>query len=182
MSREDTWIRAIKQGDKDRLEELIAFFYPAILRYCYRILGCRQSAEDATQETFLRLCRGMSSYTHKGMFKAYLYKIAKNTCLDLTENLPHDPLTETPELEQGYSRAESDTDFDRMISVLPTDQREVVILRFAHDLSLKEIAEILELPLRTVQSRLRYALQKIKKIYNFPECKDVSFDWKEKES
>lgn len=162
MAREDIWIRAIKQGDMDRLEELIAFYYPAIFRFCFRILGNRQSAEDAVQETFLRLCRSIGSYTHKGMFKAYLYKIGKNTCMDLAENPPHDPLTETQSIEQGYIRAESDADFDRIISSLPTDQREVVILRFAHDLSLREISELIELPLRTVQSRLRYALKKIK--------------------
>ena len=56
-------------------------------------------------------------------------------------------------------------DFLKLIRTLPPEQREVVILRFSQDLTMREIGKVLELPLRTVQSRLRSALKKLKKIY-----------------
>lgn len=68
-------------------------------------------------------------------------------------------------MERGYEQAEGQVDFLKLIRTLPPEQREVVILRFSQDLTMREIGKVLELPLRTVQSRLRSALKKLKKIY-----------------
>ena len=64
--------------------------------------------------------------------------------------------------EHGYDQAEADADLQRMVSGLPPEQRELVLLRFAQQLTLREMAEVTGLPLRTVQSRLRAALKKLK--------------------
>lgn len=66
-------------------------------------------------------------------------------------------------LEQGFKRAETEMDFMLLIKELPEEQREIIYLRFAHDLTLREIGQILNLPQRTVQSRLRAALKRMKK-------------------
>ena len=65
-------------------------------------------------------------------------------------------------MERGYEQAEGQVDFLELIRALPPEQREVVILRFSQDLTMREIGKVLELPLRTVQSRLRSALKKVK--------------------
>ena len=64
----------------------------------------------------------------------------------------------------GIDRAEQEADLARLVERLPEKQREIVLLRFAQDLTLRETADVLGLPLRTVQSRLRAALKYLKKI------------------
>ena len=78
----------------------------------------------------------------------------------LSEELPE----ELAYTEQEFDRAEQEADLALLGEKLPEKQREVVLLRFAQDLTLREIADVLGLPLRTVQSRLRAALKYLKKI------------------
>ncbi|MDO5784430.1 MAG: RNA polymerase sigma factor [Eubacteriales bacterium] len=164
MTREDQLIKRCKAGDAEALDELVRMYYPDILRYCLWHAPDRQSAEDAAQETFIKMIRHLQSYTHQ-YFRAFLYRIAANTCVDMqrrkwTSAVPlPEGLTVT---EDGYHRAEEDADLQRLVSALPPEQRELVLLRFAQQLTLREMAEVTGLPLRTVQSRLRAALTKLK--------------------
>ena len=128
MTREDELFRRLRGGDGAALEELIIDAYPAILRYCLWHTPDRQTAEDAAQETFLKAVRHLDAYAHRGKFRAYLYKIAANTCTDL---------------RRRNGRPE------------PLGPEEYIKLR--------EIAEVLDEPLRTVQSRLHSALKALKK-------------------
>lgn len=165
MTREDQLIKQCKAGEPEALDALVQMYYTDILRYCLWHAPDRQSAEDATHETFLKMIRHLSGYTHRGHFRAFLYRIAANTCVDMqrskwssTAALPENLIAE----ECGYRKAEEDADFQRLVACLPQEQRELVLLRFAQQLTLRELAEITGLPLRTVQSRLRAALKKIK--------------------
>ena len=76
-------------------------------------------------------------------------------------------------MESGYDRVDSDMEVRRLIEKLPEGQRDIVILRCSQDLTLREIAKITKLPLRTVQSRLRAALKYLKK-----ELEKEGFQWK----
>lgn len=147
------------------MEELIQMYYPELLRYCRWYTPDKQSAEDAVHETFLKLLRHWDGYIHRGKFRAYLYRIAANICTDMyrshwnTEiSLPEGLITQ----ENGYQQAEQEADFLRLTALLPEQQRELVILRYAQQFKLREIAQITGLPLRTVQSRLRAALKTLK--------------------
>ena len=82
MTREDELIRKTAQGDLDATDELIAMYYPEILRYCLWHAPNRSLAEDAAQETFLKVIRYFDRYTHKGRFKSFLYQVAANTCVE----------------------------------------------------------------------------------------------------
>ena len=79
MTREEKLIQKIKQGDLSAADELIAMYYPEILRYCLWHAPDRSLAEDAVQETFLKALRYFDRYTHRGKFKSFLYRIAANT-------------------------------------------------------------------------------------------------------
>ena len=81
--REDKLIKRIEQGDVTAADELIKAYYPEILKYCIWHAPNKTLAEDATQETFLKAIRYMDKYVHRGMFRAFLYKIASNTCIDM---------------------------------------------------------------------------------------------------
>lgn len=164
MGWEDELFGRLDEGDGSALDELIRGYYPDILRYCLWHSPERQSAEDAAQETFLKAVRHIDGYAHRGKFRAYLYKIAANTCADCWRKSGRtEPLTPEEYTEAGFERVESEMSLEITLSRLPPEQREVVILRYVQELRLREIADILNEPLRTVQSRLRAALKTLKK-------------------
>lgn len=167
MIHEDKLLKKIRDGDSASLDKLVAFYYPGILRYCLWHTPNRQTAEDATQDTFLKAIRHLDAYVHRGKFRAYLYKIAANVCIDYSrkktmEQLPDDLQEYDSQLEQ----IESDSNFMWLLRHLPDEQREVVLLRFVHELKVREIAEVIGVPMRTVQSRLRSALKRLEKDFD----------------
>lgn len=192
MTREDELMKRIEAGDGEAAEELVAMYYGQILRYCLWHAPDRTVAEDAAQETFLKAIRYFDRYVHRGHFKAFLYKVAGNVCADMRrrrwntevplngEKLngrPHGneasamegrpsedcEAAESVYVEEGFDQAESALALRQMVAGLPPQQREVVILRFGQELTLREIAAATETPLRTVQSRLRAALKELRK-------------------
>lgn len=168
MAREDELILRIAQGEFDAVDELITMFYPEILRYCIWHTPDRSLAEDAAQETFLKAIRYFDRYTHKGRFKSFLYQIALNTCIDLQRKYRHTDVSlegsamEIACSEPAFEAVQSDVALRQMIDSLPKDLQEIVLLRFGQELTLREIAKIRNLPLRTVQSKLRSALRKLR--------------------
>ena len=173
LTREDELIRQIHNGRREYLDELVELYYPAILRYCMWHMPDWESAQDATQETFLKLVRFIDHYSHKGQFKAFLYKIAANTCIDLKrkhsvpefsmESLAGLPQSAEYWQESGFQAAEDRQQLAASLACLDSTQRELVLLRYGQELTLKEISAITRLPLRTVQTKLRRAVQKLKK-------------------
>lgn len=174
--REDKLIKRIEQGDVAAADELIKAYYPEILKYCIWHAPNKTLAEDATQETFLKAIRYMDKYVHRGMFRAFLYKIASNTCIDMWRK--QDSIKEVSEgmilgqmqmeisyEESGFTEVQALLDLQHMIRILPEEQREIVILRYGHNLTIREIANVLGIPFRTVQSRIRLALKKLKMEY-----------------
>ena len=180
--REDKLIKRIEQGDISAADELIEKYYPEILRYCIWHAPNRTLAEDATQETFLKAIRYMNRYIHRGKFRAFLYKIASNTCIDMwrkqemIKEFPEGMKLEQMQLqmemsyeESGFKEVQALLDLQPMIHILPEEQREIVILRFGHDLTIREIADVTGIPFRTVHSRIRLALKKLKMEYGKEE-------------
>lgn len=168
LTREDKLIQRIEQGDTGAVNELIGLYYHDVLRFCLWHTHDRTLAEDAVQETFLKAMRYFDRYIHKGKFKSFLYRIAANTCVDIQrKNCRPDISLEESAMDPGYSdpafeTVRADMALRQLVRCLPENQREIIWLRFGQDLTIRETAEILNLPLRTVQSRLRSALKKLK--------------------
>lgn len=174
MTREDELIKQIKHGRRECLDELVKLYYPVVLRYCMWHMPDRESAQDATQETFLKLVRFINHYSHRGQFKAFLYRIAANACTDIkrkstSRELPTEPFSEMllsakSDSEKSFQRIEDRQQLAAALACLEPEQRELVLLRYAQELSLKEISAVTGLPLRTAQTKLRRALQKLQKL------------------
>lgn len=174
MTHEDRLIQQIKNGKQEYLDELIELYYPVILRYCLWHMPDRESAQDATQETFLKLVRFIDSYEHRGQFRAFLYRIAANTCIDMKRNIfmSEQLIDSAPEpgsymqavcyAEKGFLAVEDRQQLTTAFSCLNDVSRELVLLRYGQELTLREISMITDLPLRTVQTKLRRALNKMK--------------------
>ena len=167
--REEILIKKLQNGDASALDELIKLYYPEILRYCVWHAPDGALAEDAAQETFLKAVKYMGNVKFSGKFRAFLYKIAANTCIDMQKNKWNkrtalDELQVEPVYtEKEFETAEDELVIRNLVKNLEPKQQEIVMLRFAQNLKLREIAEIVDLPMRTVQSKLKAALKQIER-------------------
>ena len=82
MTRENELLRKILRGENEYWEELIGMYYEGIYRYCIYHAPDRNLAQDAVQETFLKVIRYFPNYRDRGKFRAFLYKVASNVCTD----------------------------------------------------------------------------------------------------
>ncbi len=78
-------LEAAQAGDQQAFSDLVEPYRPELLVHCYRVLGSLQDAEDMVQETFLRAWKRLDSFNGGPYFRAWLYKIATNLCLDLLD-------------------------------------------------------------------------------------------------
>jgi len=163
---DENLIQRIKAGDADAMDQLIQKYYGTVYAYCYRRLGNRDDAQDITQETFLHFCRNFDSYTQMGKVKNYLYTIAHNLYISMMRrNTP----VHWEETEKGASSNDVDqfevADFIKTaLTELPDEQRNVILLRFYHDLKLKDIAQITGSGLSVTKYRLSQGVKAIKKL------------------
>lgn len=186
MTREDEIFKQIKQGDRAGLDELLRMYYPEIFKYCFWHTSNRADAEDATQETFLKAVRYLDRYMHRGKFRAFLYQVAANTCVDMSRKKREEPLSDEQlecvwVLDAGLEHVIEEEDFVRLIKRLPDEAGELVFLRYGQDLKFREIAAVTGLPLRTVQSRLRAAVGLLREMIYEGEEKEMYKDSFEKD-
>lgn len=156
-------IRKAQKGDTESMNRLFNRYYNAVYSYCYRHVKHRETAQDLTQEVFLRVCRTLGDYRHYGKFENFLYVIAGNLCKDhykkrLTYSLDELEVSET---ETGFARAEDQIVMEQAITSLPELEREIVYLRFYQDLKIKDIAKILDLGLSTTKYHLKKAQEQL---------------------
>ncbi|MBY9079642.1 RNA polymerase sigma factor [Paenibacillus sp. HN-1] len=160
-------IRRIRRGEKEYLDNLIRRHYSSIEKYCYWKTGSQETAQDITQETFYRFFRCFDRYTHGGKLRAYLYTIARRLCSDYLQD--GRPLAlENADIICGddipmEEAVESGQSVRQMLSVLPPDQREILLLRFVHDMKYREIAEITGISICLVQYKMRRGLTLLRK-------------------
>lgn len=172
MRSDEDLARGIQRGIKADLALLVERHHSPLLGFLYRMTGGNRAlAEDLAQETFLRVLRGISQYLYPRPFKPWLYGIATNLARDHykqaemrhTMSMPE----RTPEIESGAPEEMLLLDFEARqvataVTGLPAHQREAVILRYYQGLSLAEIAEVLNIPVGTVKSRLSLGLKKLR--------------------
>jgi len=163
---DDELIKKAKTGDENAAELLIKRYYSQILRYCRWHCPDIETAEDLTQETFIRLFQRLNQYNGKGKFKSYLYTIANRLCIDESRKTRSYPLKNDESLVGSHDNLHQIEDRDeiaRLLSLLSPEQKEAVFLRFSEELSFSEIARVTGCNLRTAQSRVRNGLNIMRK-------------------
>jgi RNA polymerase sigma-70 factor, ECF subfamily len=174
----------VQQGSMEDLSMLIERHYSPLLGFLYR-MGLMTLAEDMAQETFLRVLKGISFYQPSRPFKPWLYSIALNLVRNYqkradtqrgSETLDEEvqevssldaQVIETPEINLLNSEA-AQTVLDALAQ-LPDHQRSVVVLFYYQELSQKEIAETLRIPVGTVKSRLSLGLRRLRELIEIEE-------------
>ena len=160
---ERAWIRGAQQGSVADLERLFREHWPRAYRAAHLVTGDAAAAEDIAQEAFLAAVRALDRFDRRRPFGPWLHRIVVNRAIDwarartlrgeveANESLATDPdpPKELPELV-------------RALAALPPDQRAVVVLRHLLEYTPGEIADLLDLPRGTVNSRLRRGLDALK--------------------
>ena len=175
-------LAAYQQGDPGAFEALLRRHRAPLFTFLLRMLGDRERAEDLAQETFLRIVKGAQAWEHRARFQTWLFTIARNLCVDQsrrdrfrrTDSLD----AEGPDGEQAMVDAVPGREIDpvrgaesarlrpvlqRALLSLPAEQREVFVLREQAGVPFREIAAILGVNENTVKSRMRYALEGLRK-------------------
>lgn len=164
---DDELIERIRQGDEGAAETLVRRYYGSIARYCRFWCGSADKAEDLAQETFLRLFRSLEKYRGRGSFKSFLYTVADHLCVDESRKVRLYPLDEDTPLaceQDEMRRLEDRAAVEKLLEALSPEQRRAVILRYAEQLSFRQIAQVTGCNLRTAQSRVRCALKIMRKV------------------
>ena len=180
--QDELLIRRAQRGDADAFEQLLLEHQKNVYNLCYRMAGNPDDAMDLSQETFLRAWRCLDQYQFASAFSTWLYRLCSNICIDFLRRRRRQqtvPLTfeDADGEEQTYAvpdvqplpeeqvelKLTRETLAAAMAQLLP-EHRAVLQLRVVTEMSYEQIADVLDLQIETVKSRLSRARNQLKKI------------------
>jgi RNA polymerase sigma-70 factor, ECF subfamily len=158
---ERAWVRGAQAGSVSDLEALFRTHWPLAHRAAYLVVHDAAAAEDIAQEAFLAAIRNLDRFDRRRRFGPWLHRIVVNRAIDWAraralraEAEPKEvPAPDPPERNEELLPA---------LAALDPDQRAVIVLRHLLEYTPGEIADLLELPRGTVNSRLRRGLDALK--------------------
>jgi RNA polymerase sigma-70 factor (ECF subfamily) len=166
---EDALLRLAAEDDSQAFGLLVKAHQRRVARFAERMLGDRESAEDAAQEAFLRLWRGRArDRAQGGSLSCLLLHIVRNVCLDYARAArPTEPLDAEPtggDCLESHVQAQAFAAAARQIVLeLPEEQRVVFVLSHYEGLSYREIADVIGCPVGTVASRKHLAVETLRR-------------------
>ncbi|MHB1922169.1 MAG: sigma-70 family RNA polymerase sigma factor [Chitinophagaceae bacterium] len=168
------------QGDEAALGHLIHRHQDKLFTSIVLLIKDTYLAEDIFQDTFIKIIDTIRAgrYTEKGKFLPWAIRIAHNLCVDHFRRIKRTPIIRTSEdkdifnvlkfsethAEERMILRQSHDRVQKMLDLLPMEQREVIILRHYADLSFKEIADLTGVSINTALGRMRYGLINIRKM------------------
>lgn len=171
MNEDKVWVLRARNGDEEAFAILVETYQTPVYNLCYRMLGEPEAAEDAAQETFLKVYQNLPRYDIERSFATWLLSIAAHHCIDRlrrrrfsTFSIDEDeeapleiPDRHAPDPEAETSRREQQRRLQRLLQELEPLDRAAVVLRYWQDASEVEIAQTLGLTVPAVKSRLHRA-------------------------
>ena len=164
-SRDLALIERCRKGDRRALGELLGLYEKPVFNAAYRILGNPDDAADATQAVFMKAFENLDSYNPRYKFFSWIYRIAVNESINQRKRTrQQQPLDEneraaTPGPYASAEAGDLSREIQESLMSLKDEYRTVVVLRHFSDCSYQEISQILEIPEKTVKSRLYTARQ-----------------------
>ena len=169
MDQERLWVAQTLRGDQNAFAHLVDVYKSPIYNLCYRMLGNPAEAEDAAQETFMRVYTHLKAYDPQQKLSSWVLAVASHHCVDRLRRrrLTWLSLDDEPELEPPATdvvhpedvviEKESSAEIQRWLQALPADYRLVIALRYWQDLSYAEIAQVTGASESAVKSKLHRA-------------------------
>lgn len=176
VSREDLLVQRCKRGETGAFDELVRLYEKKVYNLAFRLSGNRDDACDLAQEAFVRVFNAIKDFRSQSSFSTWLYRVVTNVCLDQLRSRARHPVTSLDEPlttekgqlprqvtddaldpEEELERLELKAAVQKGINSLKEEYRIIIILRDIQDLAYEDIAEVLNLSLGTVKSRLNRA-------------------------
>ncbi len=178
IERERQLVRQVQQGDRGAMGELLGAYHKRVYHHCLRMLGHPEDAADITQEAMARAIEHVGRFTGKSRFSTWLFRIVVNLSishlrkrkvrratsldnpisgLDDGGAVPLSQLMADSTEPNPADRVQTSEQVDRMIRTLDgldENLKSVILLRDLQEMDYREIAEVLDLPVGTVKSRL----------------------------
>jgi len=182
VTDEITWVLQAQQGSGEAFTQIVEIYQKPIYNLCYRMLGEPTAAEDAAQETFLRVYQNLHRYDLSRAFGTWILSIAAHYCIDLLRkkkftvfsmDAENDdgiafelPDISTPDPEAESVKRDMHSRLHLLLKDLDEIDRAAVVMRYWHDFSEKEIAQSLNLTVSAVKSRLHRSRRAMAGMWN----------------
>jgi RNA polymerase sigma-70 factor, ECF subfamily len=167
-------VRRVQQGDTDSFEVLVRRHQKAIFNLGYRLLGNYDEAAEVAQEVFLSAFKSIHQFRGDASFSTWLYRIGLNHASTRRKSLSstqqhHIPLDGTEVIADGavdpaknFEHKEIQQRVQQALNSLDPEDARIVLLRDLQDIPYEDVAEILDIPVGTVKSRLHRARQALR--------------------
>ncbi|MBX7148516.1 sigma-70 family RNA polymerase sigma factor [bacterium] len=185
LTDETLFNRYKMSGDMNAFNTILRRYQSPLFSFLVSRTKNKSEADDIFQEVFIKVVDKRHLFTTDVSFKAWLYTIARNTFIDAyrkkTRHKGLVPLDEKPDDGRALSESLGDNDFGldekvsgsnldeiltHILQELPEEQRETFVLRVKSEMTFEEIGEAMDCSVNTVKSRMRYALEELRKIFN----------------
>lgn len=178
VDEEQVWLDQARRGDKAAFGKIIEAYQRPVYNLAYRMLNNSGEAEEAAQEAFIRAYTRLDSYNPNHKFSTWLLSITSNYCIDLIRKRRaillniDEPLPPHPALmsekssgpEPQMVQSEQEELVQKLLAELAPEYREAVVLRYWHELSYDEIAEMMDTTVSAIKSRLFRARKQLAEI------------------
>lgn len=157
MASEENIASLLRSGLRtEAFEALLLAYQDKVFRLCYSMLGDRAQAEDAAQESFLRIWKSVDRFRGDSSLSTWIFSITRNVCLTIiSKRRASAPIEEA---DRGEPQApDRQRDVFAAVALLPENYRQVVMLFYMEERSYEEVARMLDLPVGTVKTHLHRA-------------------------
>ncbi len=170
-------VRAAVSGDASARQWVVERYTPMVFRYARRMLGDEQDANDAAQDSLVKVLRNLERYDERWRFTTWVLGITRNTCIDELRRRRFRSSEEAPETADPgpgplelTARQRSAAVLQAALARLPDLYREVLLLYHFEHLKYQEIADILDIPIGTIMNRIFRARAKLREAYEAIEA------------
>ncbi len=168
LNEEQIWLEEARRGDQTAFGKLIEAYQRPVYNLAYRMLNNSGEAEEAAQEAFIRAYTRLHTYNPEHKFSTWMLSITSNYCIDIIRKRRalllsiDEPLPPHPALmsdgqkgpEAQMEMSEQQDMVQSLLQELPEDYRQTVVLRYWHEMSYEEIAEMMDTTVSAIKSRL----------------------------
>jgi RNA polymerase sigma-70 factor, ECF subfamily len=164
-------IEASLAGDEHAFRQLVERHYRMVLSIAYRALGSVPAAEDCAQEVFIKVHRKLGSFRADMPFINWLHRVTANTVTDTLrrrrvdlslDTITHEAPSNSGDPAEAAARRERRMAVRTAMAGLPGRLRDAIVLQVFHELSYQEIAQVLNIPIGTVMSRIHNAKRQLR--------------------
>ncbi len=178
LNEEQNWLEQARRGDQTAFGKLIEAYQRPVYNLAYRMLNNSGEAEEAAQEAFIRAYTRLHTYNPDHKFSTWMLSITSNYCIDLIRKRRalllsiDEPLPPHPALmsdgqkgpEAQMEMSEQQDMVQSLLQELPEDYRQNVVLRYWHEMSYEEIAEMMDTTVSAIKSRLFRARRQLAEV------------------